>query len=95
MWDCEEKKDNLETKRQQGTPHTFPVACMVAVKFPRSTGRTGVRLGWGGGRGQGSTSLWQCQNGRKGSFAIQFRSLGRQDRDGARKGGGGGWALSG
>lgn len=42
-----EKKDKLETRRQPGKPHIFPVACTVAVKFPRSTEKTEVKLKWG------------------------------------------------
>lgn len=44
---CGEKKDKLETRRQPGKPHIFPVACTVAVKFPRSTEKTEVKLKWG------------------------------------------------
>lgn len=51
--------------------HIFPVACMVAVKFPRSTGPTGVRLEKG--RGYRCTPLGQCQHGGRGSFSIWSR----------------------
>lgn len=46
MSGCGEKKDKLETRRRPGKPHIFPVACTVAVKFPRSTGKTEVKLKW-------------------------------------------------
>lgn len=76
--------------------HIFPVACMVAVKFPRSTGPTGVRLERGGG--YGCTPLGQCQHGGRGSFSIQSRlpkKAGHVEMEGVGGQGGRWWALSG
>lgn len=59
--------------------HIFPVACMIAVKFPRSTGPTGVRLERGGG--YRCTPLGQCQHGgREGHSPSSPGCQRRQDR---------------
>lgn len=78
------------------TSHT-PVACMVAVKFPRSTGQTGVRSEWGvEGKDAlhlGSTKMEEvgyspsspgCQGGKTGSGGGRWPGR-RRER---------GWTLS-
>lgn len=73
--------------------HIFPVACMIAVKFPRSTGPTGVRL-----EGTDALHLGSANMEGVGAFSIQSRlpkKAGQVEVEGVGGQGGRCWALSG
>ena len=52
---------------------------MVAVRFPRSTGKTEVTLKWGV-EDKEVLHLGSAKNGERETFSIQSRSPGREDR---------------